>query len=63
MSSSRRRASKIIGPEVAFDVAISRAFADLTSFWAAAGHLVRPGGCLIAMKGEYPHAELGQLPA
>lgn len=48
--------------EVAFDVAISRAFADLTSFWAAAGHLVRPGGCLIAMKGEYPHAELGQLP-
>jgi 16S rRNA (guanine527-N7)-methyltransferase len=49
--------------EVGFDAAISRAFADLASFWSAAGHLVRAGGWLVAMKGEYPHAELGELPA
>ena len=38
-------------PEVAFDVAISRAFAELAPFLAAARHLVHAGGCLVAMKG------------
>jgi 16S rRNA (guanine527-N7)-methyltransferase len=50
-------------PEVAFDVAISRAFAELPPFLAAARHLVRAGGWLVAMKGGYPQAELSQLPA
>ena len=49
-------------PEVAFDVAISRAFAELAAFLAAARHLVRAGGCLVAMKGAYPQAELALLP-
>ena len=49
-------------PEVAFDVAISRAFAELAAFLAAARHLVRGGGCLVAMKGAYPQAELALLP-
>jgi 16S rRNA (guanine527-N7)-methyltransferase len=49
-------------PEVAFDVAISRAFAELAAFLAAARHLVHAGGCLVAMKGAYPKAELALLP-
>jgi 16S rRNA (guanine527-N7)-methyltransferase len=49
-------------PDTPFDVAISRAFADLGEFAAAARHLVRPGGYLFAMKGVYPREELKALP-
>jgi 16S rRNA (guanine527-N7)-methyltransferase len=49
-------------PGVLFDVAISRAFADLARFAAAARQLVRPGGRLLAMKGVYPREELEALP-
>jgi len=49
-------------PEAPFDVGISRAFADLTQFAAAARHLIRPGGRLLAMKGVYPREELKALP-
>jgi 16S rRNA (guanine527-N7)-methyltransferase len=49
-------------PDTPFDVAISRAFADLGQFAAAARHLVRPGGHLFAMKGVYPREELKALP-
>ncbi|HEX5863610.1 MAG TPA: 16S rRNA (guanine(527)-N(7))-methyltransferase RsmG [Casimicrobiaceae bacterium] len=49
-------------PDKPFDVAISRAFADLAQFAAAARHLVRPGGQLFAMKGVYPREELQALP-
>lgn len=49
-------------PSVLFDVVISRAFADLPEFARLSGHLIAPGGCLIAMKGVYPHEELTQLP-
>jgi 16S rRNA (guanine527-N7)-methyltransferase len=49
-------------PDTPFDVAISRAFADLAQFVAAARHLVRPGGQLFAMKGMYPREELEALP-
>ena len=48
-------------PEVRFDVAISRAFAELAPFIMAARHLVRPGGLLVAMKGGYPQEELLHL--
>jgi len=50
-------------PEVPFDVAISRAFAELAPFVACARHLVRAGGFLVAMKGAYPQQELAHLPA
>jgi 16S rRNA (guanine527-N7)-methyltransferase len=50
-------------PSGAFDVVISRAFADLREFIDLAGHLCRPGGTLIAMKGLYPHEELTRVPA
>lgn len=49
-------------PRMLFDVAISRAFADLASFARIGSDLLSPGGSLIAMKGVYPHEELGQLP-
>jgi len=49
-------------PPQAFDAVISRAFADLASFVEIAGHLCRPDGVLLAMKGLYPDEELQQLP-
>ena len=46
-----------------FDVVVSRAFSDLPDFVAQAGHLVAPGGKLIAMKGVYPFDEIARVPA
>jgi 16S rRNA (guanine527-N7)-methyltransferase len=45
-----------------FDVVISRAFADLREFLAAAWRLCAPDGTLAAMKGVHPYEELAQLP-
>lgn len=50
-------------PERSFGLVISRALSDLAEFIALAGRHVRPGGCLAAMKGVYPHEELDRLPA
>ena len=50
-------------PDSGFDTVISRAFASLADFTAAAGHMVKPAGCLLAMKGRFPGDELAQLPA
>lgn len=50
-------------PQVRFDGAISRAFAELADFIAACRHLVKPGGYFAAMKGLYPHDELAKAPA
>lgn len=44
------------------DAVISRAFADLAEFVRVAGHLVGPGGRLLAMKGVVPDAEIRALP-
>lgn len=49
-------------PAVAFDVVISRAFAELAEFVEACRHLVTEGGALLAMKGIYPRAEIERLP-
>jgi 16S rRNA (guanine527-N7)-methyltransferase len=48
-------------PAQRFDVVISRAFADLAQFVAAAGHLCAHDGVMIAMKGTYPDEELATL--
>jgi len=50
-------------PEVKYEVAISRAFSDLTTFVRVAAHLCQPGGVMLAMKGTYPSEELEQLPS
>ncbi len=49
-------------PVQGFDIVISRAFADLQDFVRLAGHLVAPGGRLVAMKGLEPFEEMAQLP-
>ncbi len=49
-------------PPVSFDVVVSRAFAELADFVAQAGHLVAPGGALLAMKGVHPFEEIARLP-
>ncbi len=54
------RAEKYQSKQV-FNVVISRAFAELTDFAAMAGHLVAPGGLLIAMKGADPTGEIDKL--
>ena len=50
-------------PPAPFDAVVSRAFSDLSDFVAQAGHLVAPGGRLIAMKGVYPFDEIARVPA
>ena len=45
-----------------FEVVISRAFSDLSEFARLSAHLLAKGGKLCAMKGIYPHEELGRLP-
>ncbi len=42
---------------------ISRAFAELADFVRLAGHLIAPGGVLLAMKGVMPNEEISRLPA
>ena len=49
-------------PEVLFDGAISRAFAELADFIGACQHLVRSGGFFAAMKGLYPNEEIAKVP-
>lgn len=46
----------------AFDVVISRAFADLPEFITRAGHHCATDGVIAAMKGAYPYDELARLP-
>ena len=50
-------------PETGFDIVTSRAFSDLREFVSLTRHLLRPGGCWLAMKGLYPNEEIAMLPA
>jgi len=49
-------------PEALFDTVVCRAFSALPEFVATCGSLLRPGGCLLAMKGRLPPTELAALP-
>jgi len=55
--------SEDYAPPAPFDVVISRAFADLADFAAAAAQHLAPDGRLYAMKGELPADEIARLPA
>jgi 16S rRNA (guanine527-N7)-methyltransferase len=55
--------AEALQPEKRFEAVISRAFSDLAEFVRLAGHLLAPGGALVAMKGIYPYEEIAQLPA
>jgi len=46
-----------------FDVITSRAFSELANFVNWAGHLLAPGGQMIALKGQLPEDEIAVLPA
>ena len=50
-------------PGGGFDAVISRAFAELADFARLAGHLLKPSGRLLAMKGVLPEDELKRLPS
>ncbi|HEY5807836.1 MAG TPA: 16S rRNA (guanine(527)-N(7))-methyltransferase RsmG [Povalibacter sp.] len=49
-------------PDERFDVVVSRAVGPVVQFVNWAGHLCVGGGRLLAMKGRYPHDEIGKLP-
>lgn len=46
----------------AYDALTARALATLPTIIEVGGHLLRPGGRLLAMKGVVPHAEIEALP-
>jgi len=45
-----------------FDMVVSRAFASIADMLTLSGHLAAPTGVFLAMKGQYPEAELEQIP-
>ena len=50
-----------ITPQVA--IVTSRAFASLRNFIESSQHLLSSTGRMLAMKGQYPQAEIDELPA
>ena len=48
-------------PPARFDTVIARALGTLSYLLESAGHLVADRGVMLALKGQYPHDELGQL--
>ena len=47
---------------ISFDTVLSRAFSDITQFIQWTRHLIAKQGIWLAMKGQYPEAELTDLP-
>jgi 16S rRNA (guanine527-N7)-methyltransferase len=50
-------------PAAPFDIVVSRAFSELADFVLQAGHLVAPGGTMLAMKGVHPFEEIAKVPS
>jgi 16S rRNA (guanine527-N7)-methyltransferase len=49
-------------PTTRFDCITARAFTSLAELYDRTQHLLAPGGQLLAMKGQYPHEEIADLP-
>ncbi|MFT3848424.1 MAG: 16S rRNA (guanine(527)-N(7))-methyltransferase RsmG [Propionivibrio sp.] len=49
-------------PPMGFAAITSRAFAELADFVGLSRHLLRDGGCWLAMKGVWPQDEIARLP-
>jgi 16S rRNA (guanine527-N7)-methyltransferase len=45
-----------------YDYVTARAVAPLSKLWAISKHLIKPGGSLLAMKGEAAQAEAAEIP-
>lgn len=54
--------AELFRPQETFDAVISRAFSNLADFIGMAGHLCKPDGVLLAMKGAYPQQEIADIP-
>jgi 16S rRNA (guanine527-N7)-methyltransferase len=50
------------GPELGYDIVLSRAFASISDMLSGCAQLVTKTGLFIAMKGAYPQAELDAMP-
>ncbi len=59
---AERRAEALDEPE-AYDALTARALDTLAGIIDVGGHLLKPGGNLLAMKGVMPHDEIAALPA
>ena len=60
---SPNRGSKRFDEPGAFDAITARALATLPLILELGGHLLKPGGRLLAMKGAHPDEEIAALPA
>ncbi len=49
-------------PAIGFAAITSRAFSEVADFVGLTRHLLAPNGRWLAMKGVWPHAEIGRLP-
>lgn len=59
---ARQARVETLPADLGADVVVSRAYASLAEFAASAGHVLRPGGQLYAMKGRLPSDEIDALP-
>lgn len=55
--------AEAVDEPAAYDHLTARALDTLAGIIAVGGHLLRPGGSLLAMKGVYPREEIAALPA
>ena len=59
---SRARVQSLHSPP-AYQHVVSRAFGSAAAMWTLTRELLAPGGCMLAMKGRVPAAELAELRA
>ena len=56
------RRSKAESEKGQYDYVTARAVAPLSKLWAISKHLIKPGGSLLAMKGEAAASEAAEIP-